>query len=365
LTDLGADVVKIQWPRGDVTNVFGVRRAGISGLFTQMNAGKRGVSLDLSNPRGAALVKQLASRAQIVIENFRPGVLDRAGLGYEELSRDNQHLVMLSVSGFGRTGPESHRKAYAPVIHAESGMLARQATFDDRYPTDIAMSLADTIAALHGTIAVLAALRHSERTGEGQHIDLGMLQAMVASDDYAHDAIDGTTDLYPARGTIWDATGGPVMVAADTKALWIRFAQHTDALDPTEASDDEPTKISKRGAVFGAWVKSFDDRSELTKQLDAANLPWATVRTNETLLASPTLQADDVVALVDDHMGGTRGVIKMPYRFSSVEASVRGPAPSTGQHNTEVLVDWLGMNPQELEQLEIDGVLLRQRQVNA
>jgi CoA:oxalate CoA-transferase len=130
-TDMGADVVKVEWPRGDVTNVFGQRRAGLSGLFTQMNAGKRGVAIDRTTPAGKDLVARLADKADVVIENFRPGVLERAGLGYDTLSARNRRLVMLSISGFGRQSPESQRQAYAPVIHAESGLLARQSSIDD------------------------------------------------------------------------------------------------------------------------------------------------------------------------------------------------------------------------------------------
>ena len=121
LADLGADVVKVEWPNGDVTNRFGPATAGLTGVFTHMNAGKRGIGVDLKSPAGVALLRRLAERADVVVENFRPGILDRAGLGYADLAATNPGLVMASVSGFGRTSPESARAAYAPVIHAESG----------------------------------------------------------------------------------------------------------------------------------------------------------------------------------------------------------------------------------------------------
>ena len=145
LADLGADVVKVEWTNGDVTNRFGPPTAGLTGLFTHMNAGKRGIGLDLKSPGAVDLVRRLAGRADVVLENFRPGVLERAGLGYAELSADNPGLVMASVSGFGRTGPEAGRAAYAPVIHAESGILARQAAMDGGPVVDLVMSFADQI----------------------------------------------------------------------------------------------------------------------------------------------------------------------------------------------------------------------------
>jgi CoA:oxalate CoA-transferase len=352
LADLGADVVKVEWPRGDVTNVFGRRIAGRSGLFTQMNASKRGVGVDLSVPEGVQLVRELADRADVVVENFRPGVLARAGLDYTALSSRNPRLVMLSISGFGQKSPESTRQAYAPVIHAESGLLARQAMLDDRAPADIGLALGDTVAALHGTVAVLAALLLRQSTGRGQHIDLSMLEAMVASDDYVHNSIDGMFDLYAHRGKIWPAPGGPIMIAADPKTLWMRLAAHTEMRDPSPTGADLEAKIAARARAVSAWVRSFSNRAQLIAELEAANLAWADLRTTDTVLASPTLEAAQVVAYVDDHAGGRRGVVRMPYRFSDAECKVRGPAPMRGQHNQEVLADWTGLSRHQIEALE-------------
>ena len=357
LADLGADVVKIEWPRGDITNVFGHKVAGLSGLFTQMNVSKRGIGVDLSSADGVELVLRLAAEADVLIENFRPGVLDRAGLGFAELSARNSRLVMLSISGFGRTSPESQRQAYAPVIHAESGLLARQAMLDDRAPADLGLALADTLAALHGTIAVLAALTMRHSTGRGQHIDLGMLSAMVASDDYTHNSIDDVDKIYAPRGDIWQAPGGPIMIAADPKTLWFRIVAHTQMPDPSPPGADIETKVAARTAAVATWVSSFTSRDHLIAELEAADLPWADLRTTKTLFESPTLKEAELVAQVDDHAGGLRGVVRMPYRFSDAECDVRGPAPARGQHNRDVLTDWLGLSDDQLVELEASGAL--------
>ena len=121
LSDLGADVVKVEPPEGDVTRVWGKMRAGLAGFYTQQNVGKRNVCIDLRAEGGPELVKRLAEHAHVLIENFRPGVMERHGLSFAELSKANPALVMLSISGFGHGGPESHRAAYAPILHAESG----------------------------------------------------------------------------------------------------------------------------------------------------------------------------------------------------------------------------------------------------
>ena len=136
LRDLGADVVKLEPPEGDITRTWGEDRHGLSGFYTQQNAGKRNVCIDLKAPDGPELVRRLADCADVVVENFRPGVMARAGLGYDVLRARNPRIIMLSVSGFGQTGPEIERLAYAPVIHAEAGYIARHAEMDGNQPSD-------------------------------------------------------------------------------------------------------------------------------------------------------------------------------------------------------------------------------------
>ena len=190
LSDLGADVVKVEPPEGDITRGWGDIRHGLSGYYTQQNAGKRNLCVDLAAHGATELVLQLAARADIMIENFRPGVLDRHGLDWETLQKRNPRLILLSISGFGKASPESERPAYASVLHAEAGFVARQAHFDGTAHTDPVLSIADTNAGLHGLVGILAALWMRERTGRGQHIDIAMLDAMLVTDDYAHFALD-------------------------------------------------------------------------------------------------------------------------------------------------------------------------------
>lgn len=356
LGDLGADVVKVEWPRGDATNLYGLRRNGISGLFFQVNASKRGIAVNRDVPQGRDLLRELAGRADVVIENFRPGVLDRAGLGYEALSAGNPGLIMLSISGFGRTSPEAQRQAYAPVIHAESGLLARQAALDNREPTDIALALADSVASLHGVVAILAAVVLRQRTGAGQHIDLSMLEAMVATDDYTHYAIEGE-EVYAARGEIFDAPGGPVLIAADRKTLWHRVSRHVGLPDPGPTMPPEAA-FEARFEAARRWILSFPDRESLIRELEAAQLPWAEVRDTATLLQSPSLQAREVVATVTAHDGEGRGVIRMPYRFSAAVSDVTRGAPARGQHSREVLRDWLGFDDAHVDELTSCGAVV-------
>jgi len=357
LADLGAEVVKVEWSNGDITNRFGPARGGITGLFLHMNAGKRGISVDRTAPGGTELLLQLAEQADVVIENFRPGVLDRWGLGYDVISARNPRVVMVSVSGFGRTSPESQRQAYAPVLHAEAGLVARQAKVDGMPMTDVAISLADEVAALHSSIAVLAALNMRHRTGTGQHIDLSMLEALIATDDHTSEAIDGRTDINDSRGYTWDVVGGPLLLAADPRTSWTRLSAHAGLTDPTPEGASLETKIANRRNAMQTWMQSFTDRDALKAALEKADIAWADVRDNATLFESASLRDGRAVQQVDDHAGGTRGVVRMPYRFSAAESAVRGAAPLRGQHNAPVLAEWLGASDDEIAALVERGVL--------
>lgn len=359
LADLGADVVKVEWSNGDVANYFGEMRGGVSGLFSHMNAGKRGIAIEFELPSGKTIVRRLAARADVVIENFRPGVLDRAGVGYRELSAANGRMVMLSISGFGQLGPESGRMAFAPVIHAESGLLSRQAEMDQSaHVPDIAFSVGDVLAGVHGAVAVLAAIHARRRTGRGQHIDLSMLEAMVASDDYVHYALDESSQALPQRGEVWDAPGGPLMIAADGKFTWVKLRDNFGLVDSaTETNGLGEDRLARRRLLVANWIKSFEYREDLIAALETAGLAWADVRTVSDILASPTLVALGSVVDVGDGSGGYRRVIRMPYHLSESDCRVRGPAPVGGEHAHEVLSEWLGAAQDEVARLESSGAL--------
>ena len=354
LADLGAEVVKVEPPEGDLTRTFGQKIAGISGYFTQQNAGKRNVCVDLTAPGGPELVADLAAAADLVVENFRPGVLARFGLDYAALSARNPRLIMLSISGFGQGGPESQRAAYASVLHAESGLIARQSAFSEQPPTDPAQGFADTYSGLHGLVGLLTALYHRERTGEGQHIDIAMIDAMCFTDDYGHAMLDGM-EPDSVGGVLWDTPTGPILLAGgDLKLVWRQLTRVHGMAEPTPAGPSLQDKIDARQAAAQAWFDSFTDRADLYAALDAANLAWGDVKALAEVYDSPTLAARRTLVRVDDRAGATRRVMRAPQRFSTLATEVAGPAAHRGEHNAEVLADWLGRDPAEVPA----GVLL-------
>lgn len=354
LSDLGADVIKVEPPKGDETHAYGMTRAGMSGAYVQHNAGKRNVCIDLKADGGRELLLELAGAADIMIENFRPGVLDRLGLGWEVLSATNPGLILLSITGFGQTGPGRGRRAYAPVIHAECGLVARQAFFDQRPPSDPMPSIADTNAALHGLVAVLAALHMRERTHRGQHVDIAMTDAMLSTDDYSHHALDNYPILR-VGGDVWEAVGGPVLTAGLFDVVWpfIAAAHLTDPYLPVgEAVDEE-----SRRAAFQTWLSGFVDRSELEKELSAADIPWAAVRPPMDVFDSDWARARHASAEIDDREGGHRRVTQSPYKYSDATSGVVNRLSYRGEDNGAVLGDWLDKSAVDVEQLRDRGVL--------
>jgi CoA:oxalate CoA-transferase len=359
LSDLGAEVVKIEPPEGDTTRAWGQVRAGLAGYYTQQNVGKRNICIDLAAEGGPELVQRLAAEADILIENFRPGVMARFGLDYLSLAAINPRLVMLSISGFGQEGPESQRAAYAPILHAESGWLNRSATWHRRPVTDLNLSVADTNASMHGTIGILAALRVAEQTGVGQHIDMCMLDSFLATDDASHSGLDGVPYV-AAGGLVWEGTDGPVLTAGDFRWIWQRLRDTHGLADDSPPDADVDTKRAARTTVINAFLSSFGTRDAMFDALDAANLAWADIKTTAAAYESPTARHRGTAVEIDARDGGTRRVPQTPYRFSVSESGLApgAVAPHRGEHNAEVLADWLGAGRHEVDALAGSGVLL-------
>jgi crotonobetainyl-CoA:carnitine CoA-transferase CaiB-like acyl-CoA transferase len=360
LCDLGADVVKVEPPEGDITRLWGTDVNGLKGYFHQQNVGKRAVCVDLRQAEAGRLITELAGQADVLIENFRPGVMERLGIGYPVLSASNSALVMLSISGFGQDSPEAGRAAYAPIIHAESGMVARQARKSGSALTDLAVSVADTNASLHGLVALLSALLMRERTGVGQHIDIAMIDSMLATDDGLHYALEGSEHTKMMSGEVWETVAGPVMIAGDLRYLWKQLTTICGVTDPTPEGASLDEKIAARRAATEQFFNNLPDRAAFIDAVGAMNLAWGDVRSSADIAEQPTVRHRGTLTQVDDRSGGRRSVVQSPYRFSAAESGVRGGAPRQGEHNAEVLKDWLGVDQAQIETWVDERVLIQQ-----
>lgn len=357
LCDLGADVVKVEPPDGDITRLWGRRIANIPGYYHQQNAGKRDICIDLRADGAKELVAELVACADVLIENYRPDVMPRLGLGYKELSAINPRLVMLSISGFGHGGPESHRPAYAPIIHAEAGLMHRQAERGDIPLTDLPLSVADTNASLHGLVGLLSAVILRERTGRGQHIDIAMIDATIATDDQVHYAIEDSENMGPAPNMIFDTGAGRALLSADMRFVWHQFSNVLGVVDPATKDTPLAEKIALRRAAAEKVMSELQTWDEVEALMDKVNLAWGKVLDPANLESQPTVHARGTITQVPDRVGGTRPITQSPYRFSNADSGVRGPAPHRGEHNAEVLSQWLGKPAAGVADLLDAGVL--------
>ncbi len=361
LSDLGADVLKIEPPEGDISRYLGRTEPGASGFYLQQNIGKRNICINLKAEGARDLVLSLASQADILVENFRPGVMARLGLDWADIHAANPRLVMLSISGFGQDGPERGRAAYAPVVHAEAGLIARQAAVSGGAPQDLQVSFADTVSALHGLVGLLAALRSAERTGIGQQVEISMMSAVHASDDFAHWSLDDAWPR-PPENLVWEAPEGErILISSSLEMLWQRIAGTMGLSVTVPVGANGATQDRLRIASLQAQILSFSDFQSLVEWLSSLNLAWGLVRAfGPESFDQPSARARGVIVEVEDDIGQKRRTVQSPYRFSGAQSGIPAGArlPGRGAHNMQALQDWIDLSVGEIERLKDRGILL-------
>lgn len=368
LADLGAEVIKLEPPAGDTTRHAHPRVGGMPVYFAQLNTGKRCISIDLGTEAGREVAFRLATRVDVVVENFRPGVADRLGLGYEAVREANPSVVYCSISGYGQTGTWAGRRAYAPMMHAELGLIELTARRRGTPPLPEAISHADLHAGLQATIGILAALRHRERTGVGQHVDVSMAETMLAATEWtAVEVAGGEGDnfhpfgganapmLRLGDGTVVCVPGDPV----STFPGWCAAMQRPELADDPRFVD-RPTRARHRAellAVLQEWAAGFESFDRFEDAVGRGRMAAGAVRSLNEALSQPW--AEERQALVD--VGGERGTIRVPrspLRFSSLEVGSRPHPSAQGEDNAAVLRDLLDLDQREVDRLTADGVLI-------
>lgn len=359
LRDLGAEVVKLEPPGGDeIRDVAPKHDRPMGGLYTWVNVGKRNVCIDVTTPRGAELLRGLVGWCDVLLENFRPGVAERLGVGWEDVHAVNPRAVMISINGFGSDSSWRDRRAFAPVLHAASGILHDQAERTGLPVAQLAQAYGDMVTALHATVAILAALRVRDRCGEGEHIELAMFDAVMAT--YTETCF-ALLDPPEGRdtGPIFDAgPHGLVTLAGTPQHCWRHLsARHPELRDGAPAGADLATKARLRRQAIEAWMTAQPSRDELIRRVEEAGIACAAVERLRDAATGPLARERGVLVEVDDRQGGTRPVVRSPWRFSRSGASIRGPAPRRGEHNAAVLGEVLGLGDGELRRLAEEGVL--------
>ena len=370
--DLGADVIKIEPPSGDLTRFAAPRVNGQATYFVQQNAGKRNVSIDLSNPRGAQLAADLAGHCDVLIENYRAGVMKRMGLGPDDLLARYPRLVYASITGYGATGPWAHRRAYAPVVGAESGLTKAQGDARGAVYANDPASHADVYTALETASAVLAALFQREHTGRGQWIDVSMAETMLYVNEHLHDQLwdgsvaDGTIRSFsPADYLVFEVADGTAIVVSGHPAERGTFELFLRALSLEPLADDPRfADVAARQANFDelrstllAAARSIPDAATFEEQFGAHQLAVGVLRTARELAETDWARERGVITEVSDRGDGTIRIPNPPWHFSDGETAVRGPAHYRGEDNRAVLAELLGYDDAAIDELETDGVL--------
>ena len=380
LADLGADVIKVERPgAGDDSREWAppfmadppASPIDESVYFWTCNRGKRSVAINLAKEGGRALVARLAARSDVLIENFKVGTLERYGLGYAALARDNPGLIYCSITGFGQTGPYRARPGYDTIVQAMGGLMSITGNPDGAPgggPRKSGLAVADQMTALYGVISILAALHERAASGRGQHIDMSLLDVQVA-------ALTNLGMNYLATGKVPQRAGnrlatvypsdnfrcrdGDLMLIVGNDEQFRRmcaaFDMHGVAEDPRFARNDARLL---HAAILGPLIAAAMARhtmAECQALLDAAGVPASPINDVAQVFANPQVVARQMV--LDLGQAGGRGArtIASPIRMSRTPPGYRLPPPALGEHNAEILRDVLGLTEQECADLARDG----------
>jgi crotonobetainyl-CoA:carnitine CoA-transferase CaiB-like acyl-CoA transferase len=345
LADLGAEVIKIEAPDGDMMRTRPPMRSGASTSFGQLNAGKKSVALDLKSPAAVEAVRRLVTTADVVVENFRPGVMRRFGLDYEALRPVKADLVYCAISGYGQTGPSAELPAYAPVIHAASGYdLAHMAYQGEaRRPDYCGIYIADVLTGTYAFGAIVAALYQRQATGEGQMIDVSMLESML------------TLTLSEIQAAQFAVTppGRPVFGPIATKDGYINLSIASERTfqslanasgHPHWLTDPRFAEYTNRRANWGELIDELErwskelSTSEVQAIFDRHGVPSSPYRTVKEAMADPQIAHLRSFSEVHD-AGGTFLAINPPFRMTAATAAVRPFVAALGEHSEELLAE--------------------------
>jgi crotonobetainyl-CoA:carnitine CoA-transferase CaiB-like acyl-CoA transferase len=367
LGDQGADVIKVESPQGDQIRYSTSARGGISAAFISTNRNKRSVVLDTKKPEAIAAFRRLVKTCDVVVQNFRPGVVDRLGLGYEDLRKVREDLIYVSISGFGSDGPYSKQRVYDPVIQGVAGIAGTQRDPDTRAPSTVKSAIADKVTALTVAQAITAALLARERTGKGQHVRLDMLNAMMSF--WWPDVMSNQTFIgagATAAGTIADARliyktrDDYVLAACMSNAEWQGLVT---AIGKPELADDPrfrtmPDRVAHLREQYdelkdGFLSKTTSEWLAILRDLDAVCAP---VNTPENVCDDPQVRGSGIIWNGEHPVAGKYRQPIHPIQFEQTPASIRRHAPVLGEHTEEVLNE-LGFDAIEIQQLREQGAI--------
>ena len=368
--DMGAEVIKIERSGGgDDTRAYPPFQAGESAYFMSLNRGKKSVTLNLKHEKGKEILKALAKKSDILIENFKPGTMEKLGLGYETLHKINPRLIYAASSGFGQTGPYSSRPAYDLIIQGMGGMMSVTGP-DEHTPTKVGSSVADIFAGLFTTIGILAAVNSRMKTGRGQLVDVAMLDCMVA-------VLENAVSRYLVSGEIPHPIGnrhpsispfttlatadGAMNIAVGNDEIWHRFCGvlGMDEFEKDPRFADNPGRVTN----FTALKEIMEERTvcrtteHWLAALEKVNVPSGPINDMAHVVNDPQVLARKMIVEVLHPLAGAMKIPGVPIKFSETPSEIEAPAPLLGEHTEKILTSYLGLSAAEFEELRKDGVV--------
>jgi CoA:oxalate CoA-transferase len=372
MCDLGADVIKVEPPAGDTTRFATPKINGVSTYFAQQNVGKRNISLDMTKPAALGLLLELVDHCDVVIENFRPGVMERMGLGYAAVAARKPAIVYASITGYGQTGPWVGRRAYAPVIGAEAGLTRTQGDARGGVYANDPLSHADVYTGLEAASAIMAALFQRERTGRGERIDISMAQTMLYINEHVHDQLwDGPVD--PAWIRSFGTAEYPVLTAANGEIVvvsghpadngnfqgFMGAAGRQDLIDDPRMAGVESrlVHLEEIREVVHSWAASMPSADAIEEGLSPFRLATGQVRSVSDICSTDWAEERHSVVDISDRGDGLIHVPNSPWRFAGSDVGLAGQIRYRGEDNREVLHELLGLDDATIDALAADGVL--------
>ena len=371
LCDLGAEVIKIEPPEGDLTRFGQPRLNSLATYFIQQNVGKLNMSLNLADARAVDIVRKLVAMSDVVIENFRPGVMQRLGLGYDTLAAQNERLIYASISGYGATGPWVDRRAYAPVVNAEVGLTKHQGDVRGGAYANDPFSHGDVYTGMEAAAGILAALVQRGRTGRGQYLDISMAETLLYVNEHAHDQLwegevpaDWIRSFQPADYPVLTTRDGSIVVVSGHPASKTNFGWFCAAMERNDLLNDErfvdvPARLAHLAdfhAILRAWAATITDAETIEKIFAEHNLATGRLRSVADVARTDWAKQRGVITEVSDRGAGTIRIPQSPWKFSDADVRIRGIPKYRGEDNTAVLRDLLGVDDATITQLAHDGV---------
>ena len=369
LADLGAEIIKIEQPeKGDDSRAFGPYKNGESAYFMSINRNKESITLNLKAPEGKEILKELVKQVDILVENFRPGTMEKLGLGYDVLKEINPRLIYASSTGYGQTGPYSQRPAYDAVVQAMGGIMSITGQ-PDGVPTRVGTSIGDITAGLFCAAGILAALHERERSGVGQLVDVAMLDCQVAILENAISRFEFTGEIPHPIGNRhpsivpfepFDTLTTPIMLAAGNDRLWVTLCGLMEldlAEDPRFKTN--PLRNENYAALRPILAERFMTKTaeEWQQMFDDAGIPCGPINTVDKVVTNEQVVAREMILEVEHPTAGTTRIPGIPIKLSRTPGEIRLPAPVLGAETEKILTRCLNLTPEQIAALREKQVI--------